>query len=109
MVTSILTSTLSSARSAKTSGSGKYRMKKTTLLMDFMTKGGASHPVWYDEITKWNVFLGGNIEGEVRIKVLGTKQDRRDIIITANKKESSSNNNTMARLSMDGLELDRES
>ena len=114
MVTS--TSTLSSARSAKISGSRKYRTKKTTLLMDFMTKGGASHPVWYDEITKWNVFLGGSIEGEVRIKVLGTIQDRRDRIVTAEEKDNSSsrndgynNNNRMARLSKDGLELDRES
>lgn len=38
-----------------------------------MTKNGANHPVWYDEIVKWNVILGGNIGGEVRVKVFGTK------------------------------------
>ena len=68
-----------SSRPAKASGSGprpKKRRIKTTVLMDFMTKGGASHPVWYDEFVKWNVYLGGNIEGEVRMKVLGTKRQR---------------------------------
>ena len=60
-------------RAAETLGSKKVKLKKTSLLMDFMTKNGASHPVWYDEIVKWNVFLGGNIEGEVRMKALGTK------------------------------------
>ena len=44
----------------------------TTLRMDFMTKGGAAHPVWYDDATRWKVFFGGTIEGEVRIRVLGT-------------------------------------
>ena len=36
-----------------------------------MTKDGEFHPVWYDEPTKWSVMLGSNIEGEVRIRVLG--------------------------------------
>ena len=53
---------------------GAKKVRKTTVLMDFMTKGGASHPVWYDEIVKWQVFLGGSIEGEVRMKVLGAKR-----------------------------------
>ena len=39
--------------------------------MDFMTKGGANHPVWYNEIVKWHVWLGGTIDGEIRIKVTG--------------------------------------
>jgi hypothetical protein len=60
-------------RAPKTLESRKVKLKKTSLLMDFMTKNGASHPVWYDEIVKWNVFLGGNIDGEVRVKVLGAK------------------------------------
>jgi hypothetical protein len=55
---------------------GANKVRKTKVLMDFMTKGGASHPVWYDEIVKWQVFLGGSIEGEVRMKVLGAKQRR---------------------------------
>ena len=47
--------------------------KATRVRMDFMTKGGANHPVWYNEATKWNVLLGGSIDGEVRVKVLRTK------------------------------------
>jgi len=38
------------------------------LFMDFMTEGGAAHPVWYDETTKLAVLLGGCINGEVRIR-----------------------------------------
>ena len=41
------------------------------LFMDFMTEGGHTHPVWYDEATKWHVLLGGNIRGEVRIRESG--------------------------------------
>ena len=41
------------------------------LFMDFMTEGGQSHPVWYNEAVKWNVLLGGNIRGEVRIREVG--------------------------------------
>jgi len=36
--------------------------------MDFMTEGGQSHPVWWDDQTKWHVWLGGNIQGEVRVR-----------------------------------------
>ena len=36
--------------------------------MDYMTAGGASHPVWWDERVKWHVLLGGTIRGEVRIR-----------------------------------------
>ena len=43
------------------------------MLLDFMTKDGELHPVWYDETTKWNVFLGRCIQGEVRIRHLGRK------------------------------------
>ena len=27
---------------------GAKKVRKTAVLLDFMTKGGASHPVWYD-------------------------------------------------------------
>ena len=37
-------------------------------MMDFMTAGAQSHPVWYDERVKWQVLLGGSIDGEVRIR-----------------------------------------
>lgn len=63
---------------------GTMKAKKTTVLMDFMTKGGASHPVWYDEFVKWKVFLGGSIEGEVRMKVLGAKRRNQHISMTRN-------------------------
>jgi len=43
-----------------------------TLLLDFMTSGGQAHPVWFDETTKWKVFLGQNIRGEVRIRSIGS-------------------------------------
>ena len=39
--------------------------------MDFMTKGAEFDPVWYNDAVQWNVFLGGTIEGEVRIRYLG--------------------------------------
>lgn len=48
---------------------------KKTVRMDFMTKDGARHPVWSDEIVKWNVFFGSSIDGEVRIKWIGEKGD----------------------------------
>ena len=35
---------------------------------DFMTAGGASHPVWWDENLKWRVLLGATIAGEVRVR-----------------------------------------
>ena len=38
------------------------------VFMDFMTEGGAAHPVWWDEASKWQVMLGGSIRGEVRIR-----------------------------------------
>ena len=44
-------------------GDGNERM-----LVDFMTAGGVTHPVWWDERLKWHVLLGGEIEGEVRIR-----------------------------------------
>lgn len=47
---------------------------KEKVLLDFMTKGGQSHPVWWDERVKWNVFLGGSIRGEVRQRFLGKKE-----------------------------------
>ena len=34
--------------------------------MDFMTRGGAAHPVWWSEPVQWHVLLGGGIDGEVR-------------------------------------------
>jgi len=46
--------------------------------MDFMTKDGEFHPVWYNEIVKWNVFLGGTIEGEVRVRFLGGNKINHD-------------------------------
>mmetsp|Transcript_4813 Transcript_4813/g.10187 ORF Transcript_4813/g.10187 Transcript_4813/m.10187 type:complete len:195 (+) Transcript_4813:502-1086(+) len=64
------------SKPAAASQPGEGRRKKTSVLIDFMTKGGATHPVWYDEVVKWNVFLGGNIEGEIRVKILGTKVQR---------------------------------
>ena len=41
------------------------------LMMDFMTAGGIAHPVWWDERVKWRVWLGGTIQGEVRIRMHG--------------------------------------
>ena len=41
------------------------------LFVDFMTAGGQSHPVWWDERTKYEVLLGGSITGEVRIRDSG--------------------------------------
>jgi hypothetical protein len=38
------------------------------LFVDFMTAGGASHPVWWEERLRWLVLLGGRIDGELRIK-----------------------------------------
>lgn len=35
---------------------------------DFMTAGGAAHPVWWDENLKWRVLLGATIAGEVRVR-----------------------------------------
>ena len=35
--------------------------------MDFMTRGGAAHPVWWSEPVQWHVLLGGGIDGEVRL------------------------------------------
>ena len=42
-----------------------------SLFMDFMTEGGAAHPVWWDEALKWQVLLGQSIDGEVRVRVIG--------------------------------------
>eukprot|EP00527_Entomoneis_sp_CCMP2396_P009552 CAMPEP_0198139052 /NCGR_PEP_ID=MMETSP1443-20131203/2395_1 /TAXON_ID=186043 /ORGANISM="Entomoneis sp., Strain CCMP2396" /LENGTH=283 /DNA_ID=CAMNT_0043801047 /DNA_START=223 /DNA_END=1071 /DNA_ORIENTATION=- len=55
--------------------SSMYKNQK--LLMDFMTKDGELHPVWYNENVKLSVMLGSNIKGEVRIRVLGGKAGRR--------------------------------
>jgi hypothetical protein len=55
--------------------SSMYKNQK--LLMDFMTKDGELHPVWYNENVKWGVMLGSNIKGKVRIRVLGGKVGRR--------------------------------
>lgn len=41
------------------------------LLMDFMTAGGQSHPVWWDEAAKWRVLCGQSIDGEVRVRATG--------------------------------------
>jgi len=41
------------------------------LLVDFMTAGGATHPVWWDENVRRDVWLGGAIEGEVRLRNFG--------------------------------------
>ena len=51
--------------------------KSKRVRMDFMTKDGGNHPVWYDEATKWNVFFGGSIDGEVRVRDLRTKTKHR--------------------------------
>lgn len=61
----------------RTSESRKLKSQKTSVRMDFMTRNGTNHPVWYNEIIKWNVLLGGSIDGEVRVKVLGTKTQRK--------------------------------
>jgi hypothetical protein len=55
--------------------SSMYKNQK--LLMDFMTKDGGLHPVWYNENVKLGVMLGSTIKGEVRIRVLGGKTGRR--------------------------------
>lgn len=39
-----------------------------SVFMDFMTKDGPAHPVWWDEGVKWQVLLGQNIGGEVRMR-----------------------------------------
>ena len=69
----IVTETLS--RRAEATELGKAREKKSVRI-DFMTKNGANHPVWFNEVVKWNVLLGGCIEGEVRVTTLGTKSQR---------------------------------
>ncbi len=51
--------------------------KTKRVRMDFMTKDGGNHPVWYDEATKWNVFFGGSIDGEVRVRDLWTNVKHR--------------------------------
>ena len=38
------------------------------LTADYMTAGGAAHPVWWDENLKWRVLLGATIAGEVRVR-----------------------------------------
>ena len=43
-------------------------------LIDFMTAGGQSHPVWWDEGAKWTVLLGGDIRGEIRVRSLSGKK-----------------------------------
>lgn len=42
------------------------------LFMDFMTRGGATAEVWWNEEAKWMVFLGFPFPGEVRIRNSGT-------------------------------------
>lgn len=49
----------------------EVRCGTARLRADFMTAGGQSHPVWWDEAIKWHVLLGGTIDGEVRLKRLG--------------------------------------
>ena len=63
-----------SSTSPLTSSASGDRVVKRTAMLDFMTQGGTLHPVWYDEYVKWHVFLGGNISGEVRVKLLGNKK-----------------------------------
>ena len=41
--------------------------ESSSLLMDFMTRGGAAHPVWWSEPVQWHVLLGDGIDGEVRL------------------------------------------
>jgi len=78
--------------------------------MDFMTKDGSNHPVWYDENVKWKVFLGGDIDGEVRVNALGTKRQHRTTNGTNEKAEETNGTNKMFEkskaLSMDGSESD---
>ena len=47
------------------------------LFADFMTAGGQSHPVWWDERVKWHVLLGGSIRGEVRIRSSGRRSSHK--------------------------------
>jgi len=78
--------------------------------MDFMTKDGSNHPVWYDENVKWKVFLGGDIDGEVRVNALGTKRQHPTTNGTNEKVEDTNGTNKMFEkskaLSMDGSESD---
>mmetsp|Transcript_35181 Transcript_35181/g.110536 ORF Transcript_35181/g.110536 Transcript_35181/m.110536 type:complete len:241 (+) Transcript_35181:63-785(+) len=46
--------------------------ESSSLLMDFMTRGGAAHPVWWSEPVQWHVLLGGGIDGEVRLRASGS-------------------------------------
>jgi len=68
--------------------------KNNAILLDFMTKGGQGHPVWWDENAKWNVFLGGTIEGEIRLRFLGSRQqsESRDIIDVSNNTDKGNEN-----------------
>ena len=43
------------------------------VFLDFMTEGGAAHPVWWDERVKWEVLLGRSIRGEVRLRNSGVR------------------------------------
>jgi hypothetical protein len=68
---------IQSSLSSSSSSSSSQR-DRITVIMDFMTKDGEFHPVWYNENVKWNVFLGGTIEGEVRVRFLGGNKMNQD-------------------------------
>ena len=53
--------------------------RRKIVMMDFMTEGGATHPVWWDDQVKWHVYLGGTIQGEVRVRISGDKKDRESL------------------------------
>merc|ERR1712187_615647 len=38
--------------------------------------GGQAHPVWWDELVRWRVLLGGNLRGEVRIRDAGVQSPK---------------------------------
>jgi len=47
---------------------------KEKVMMDFMTEGGQTHPVWWDDQVKWRVWFGGTIRGEVRVRSFPRKK-----------------------------------
>jgi len=50
------------------SSSKKYPVRSISI--DYMTEGGQSNPVWWNESAKWAVLLGGSIRGEIRVRGL---------------------------------------
>lgn len=58
------------------SSSKNYPVRSISI--DYMTEGGQSNPVWWNESAKWAVLLGGSIRGEIRVRGLPSDYDSVD-------------------------------